>query len=275
MAAGPSGGGQDAAPAGGADDGVEVDMELLYRRMKEVQAEGEGGDENDDEEDTSFVTEVSVGEAPSPVIGDENDVVVVEQAASGDSDSDVHSDDTDDTDDTDDDDDAGENKGDGLPVVGQLKTRASLESNEMTYYDCSSLYIILCSAQTTVGSVYTIEVEDRTVVPAFACLEDAGRYAGALTDTPVFKDKSITIQLGELLSSELEVFCLDAGWRLGFVPASTLFSPDELLAFGDVPLSPSSSSPLDALRDGGMAEGEADAQRERLEELLGKDVGDA
>lgn len=79
----------------------------------------------------------------------------------------------------------------------------------------------------------------------------------------------------ELVPSELEEFCTDAGVRLGFVPADALLSPEHLHSTNDATFSPFSSTAPDPLRDGGMAEGEADELRKKLNKLLGKEGGDA
>lgn len=79
----------------------------------------------------------------------------------------------------------------------------------------------------------------------------------------------------ELVPSVLEEFCTDAGVRLGFVPADALLSPEHLHSTNDATFSPFSSSPPDPLRDGGMADGEADELRKKLNKLLRKEGGDA
>lgn len=363
MTAGPSGGGRDAE----ADDGVEVDMELLRKRIKEVQSEGEGSDEDEDAEDVAFVVEVSVDEVHVPVNDDEDNAVVLELVSSDDSDSDSDSDDSGDSGDVD---DAVQSQGAGPPVMGQLRSPNWSENKEiaLAYRDCSSLYIILFNAEGEGEGLYSIQVGDQNVVLAFARVEEAGRYARALKDQRIIDVESIvdiqvavrglsgvvrgltrSIAVGlarpfifvhlvrrcavadllpalansglvalislsafllmaavgtwylphrswnpwvspclhpprvalapsvpqELVPAELEEFCSDAGVRLGFVPADALLSPEHLHTSNDATFSPFSSSPPDPLRDGGMAEGEADALREKLNKLLGKDGGDA
>eukprot|EP00170_Pyropia_yezoensis_P006046 contig_24607_g6065 len=264
MSAGPSGGGQ----ADEADDGVEVDMELLRKRMEEVQAGGEGGDEDDDASDISIVVEMSA-EVRVPIDNDEDEVVVLELVSSVDSDSD---------DDSDDDDDADENQDDGPSVMGQLTPPNSSESKEIAtaYRDCASLFIILFNSEGEGEGLYSIQVGGQNVVLAFARVEEAGQYARALRDQRIIDVESIVdIQVAELVPSELEEFCSDAGVRLGFVPADALLSPEHLHSTNDATFSPFSSTAPDPLRDGGMAEGEADELREKLNKLLGKEGGDA
>lgn len=189
MSAGPSDGGQDAAPADGADDGVKVDMELLRKRMEEVQSGGEGGDEDEDASDISFVVEMSVDEVRVPVDDGEDEVVVLELVSNVDSDDDG----TDSDGDDDDDDDADESQGDGLPVMGQLRPPNASETKEIAtaYRDCASLYIILFNAQGEGEGLYSIQVGGQNVVLAFARVEEAGRYARALRDQRIIDVESI------------------------------------------------------------------------------------
>lgn len=175
MSAGPSGGGQ----ADEADDGVEVDMELLRKRMEEVQAGGEGGDEDDDASDISIVVEMPA-EVRVPIDNDEDEVVVLELVSSVDSDSD-------------DDDDADENQDDGPSVMGQLTPPNSSESKEIAtaYRDCASLFIILFNSEGEGEGLYSIQVGGQNVVLAFARVEEAGQYARALRDQRIIDVESI------------------------------------------------------------------------------------
>lgn len=103
------------------------------------------------------------------------------------------------------------------------------------------------------------------------CPPRADFLRALLTFTPCL----VVFHSQELVPSELEEFCSDAGVRLGFVPADALLSPEHLHSTNDATFSPFSSTAPDPLRDGGMAEGEADELREKLNKLLGKEGGDA
>jgi len=97
----------------------------------------------------------------------------------------------------------------------------------------------------------------------FCCLGCLPFYASSTLLAPPFLPQ-------ELVPSELEEFCSDAGVRLGFVPADALLSPEHLHASDDATFSPFSSA-VDPLRDGGMDEGVADEMRDKLNKLLGKE----
>ncbi|OSX70462.1 hypothetical protein BU14_0746s0002 [Porphyra umbilicalis] len=255
------GAGAGAGEVGGSEDGAEggdpdLDLSALRRRMEELEQGGKQ-DNDDDEDGDEPVLEVVVEEV---IFGDANgadDEVMVLDLRDDDDDGSV----------------VGKRGDDGEPIMGELRPPNSSENKEIAtaYRDCDSLYIILFNAAANGEGLYSIQVGGMNVVLAFARMEEAGRYALALREQKIIDVESIVdIQVAELVPSELEEFCSDAGVRLGFVPADALLSPEHLHASDDATFSPFSSA-IDPLRDGGMDEDVADEMRDKLNKLLGKE----
>lgn len=136
-----------------------------------------------------------------------------------------------------------------------------------TFKNLSSVWVILfTNASDGSDGVYSLSVAEENIVLAFEARDEAHRYAMCLElqDFP-------SPQLCELDADEVHQFCMEEGFRLGFVPMGSVVTPPEESAIDDMeqwrgePSSPRADK--DAL---GMSEEDLEAMRKRFDTLFGQ-----
>lgn len=125
-----------------------------------------------------------------------------------------------------------------------------------------SLWVIVFSSATDDSEgVYSLSLQGENIVLAFQDKMEAQRYSLSL-QAQMFPEP----QLAQLPTDDLQEFCSDSGFRLGFIPAGTVLTPPEESAVEDL----EKWKGKEKKGKGGMTDDDLDVMRKRFDVLFGE-----
>lgn len=124
--------------------------------------------------------------------------------------------------------------------------------------------IIFTNSTDGTEGVYSLSIGNDNIILAFQERQEAQRYAVVL-EAQEFPEP----QICEMDPRELRDFCLDSGFKLGFIPTGMVITPPEESAIDDMDKWRGTSS-NDSEESTGMSDEDIDAMRKHFDSLFGQ-----